>query len=585
VLILAATAVLHGPSLVNPFFIDDYVYIDTVRRLDAAGLGELLTTSTMGEEASSVWWTPAGALPFYRPAGELSFLWDFRLSGLSPASYHVTNLLLHLLCTWLVWRLALRLSGSVAASLAAAVVFAFHPVHSEAVLWISGRFDLLVCACVVPAVLCWMRWGDGGRGARVWLAASLGMFVLGLLCKETALILPAMVLVGECIGWRPGQPRSWTRVLAGLAAFGLIAAAYLAGRFAMFGGLGTLPPPYGLDTSSPLTAARALAWNFGQYVLDFVLWIQVDAIYLSDLWKAHAVRFALVLGICVLLIAALLRVAGRSIQLRTGFAWAALFTAPALMAMVGERNVYLASVGVALALGAGVGALWTRTAGAPAGRARLRRGLTAIGAAALAVFAVELATMWVVASTGEKVIRDVMALCPAPPPDARIYVVHQCPFNAVGFEQALRLRYGRDDIRACALTLAPDVRHTSRDALFASSPCALVVRREGGRFFESFIERFHLFSRDSAADLSAAAQRLGLTLVDPPASIDDVRELELVMPMLLSDPRLVLLEWNNEDIDSRWDYPKLQWKTRVEKVALTLLAPSAPERIESEPRP
>ncbi len=561
--VLVLSGLIHLPSLINPFFIDDYVYIDTVRRLDAAALGDLFTTSTMGEEASSVWWTPSGALPFYRPVGELTFLWDYTVSGLSPVSYHVTNLLLHVLCTWLVWRLGLALSRCEVAGLAAAAVFAFHPVHSEAVLWISGRFDLLVCACAVASVLAWLRWAAGGAGP--WLAMSVGMCALGLFCKETALILPAVIFAGEALAWR-GR-RDWRRVIGGLVPFAVVAGLYLAGRFAMFDGLGTLPPPYGLDTSSPGVALRALAWNCAMYVLDFILWIQVDAIYLSDLWKANGLLFAAALLLCLGLVIALIRVAGRSVQLRVGFAWTALFMAPSLMAMVGERNVYLASVGVALAIGAGIGALWKRTADAPAGRARLRRGLRVVGGVAAVVMAAELGTMWVVASSGEKVIADVMALVPDPPADARIYVVNQCPLNAVGFEQALRLRYGRDDVRAVALTLVPDVRSITRDTASAAGPSTLHIRRDGGRFFESFVEQFHLFSRDSASDLAAAANRLGLTLVDPPESITDVRELELVLPLPLRDPRLVLLQWNNDAIRGRLDYLRLPWASRVEPVS------------------
>ena len=569
---LVLVGALHLPSLFNPFFIDDYVYIDTVHDLGWADLGDLFTTSTMGEEASSVWWTPTGALPFYRPLGELTFAVDYRLWRLNPFGYHLTNLLLHLLCALLTWRLVRRLSDAPGVALTVATLFAIHPVHTEAVLWISGRFDLLVCASTLASVLAYFNWRSGGYGAWAWGLASVACYVIGLGAKETALILPAVIVAGECLQWRglnqknPEAPHLVSRLVA-VTPYAVLSLIYLAGRFAMFGGLGTLPPPYGLDTSSATVAIKALLWNLSQYLLDFALFIQVDAIYLSDYWARHLVVLTILVALCVGIIAVCARLTWSTRLFRVGMVWSAAFTAPCLLAMPGERNVYLASVGVAMVLaGAACAANW------------FRKVTKVVVAVCVVMVLVEQATMWVVASTGEKVFRDLLILLPDPPPESQIYVVNQCPLNAVGFEQALNLRYRRDDIRACALSLAPSVEGIAQDTVHQTGVNSIRITREGGSFFESFVERFHLFSRESASDLATAAQRFDFELRDPPASLTGLKTIELRLSLPLDDPRLHLFIWNNQKVRGKMDYLRLPQLTHLDTIDPSDLSPSTDPR-------
>ena len=65
--LLVLVGVLHVASLFNPFIIDDYIYLDTVHDLSWSGVPEVMDSATMDQDASGVWWTPYGDLPFYRP--------------------------------------------------------------------------------------------------------------------------------------------------------------------------------------------------------------------------------------------------------------------------------------------------------------------------------------------------------------------------------------------------------------------------------------------------------------------------------------------------------------------------------------
>lgn len=561
--LLAFVAVLHAPSLFNDFIIDDYVYLDTVHDMTWADVPDVVASATMDEHASGVWWTPQGVLPFYRPLGVLTFAVEYVVWGMRPFGYHLTNLVLHLLCTFLTWRLACRLFGGWI-PLAAATIFAIHPVHSEAVLWISGRFDLLVCACMLGSVLSYLNWQreDGGRWW--WGALSVFWFVAGLGCKETALILPAVLFLAECVRWRGrGAAYRFASLAVGAFAFGAVSLLYLATRFALFGGLGTLPPPYGVDFSTPAVVWEILR-NASFYLLDFVLFVQVDALYLAEFWTNHVWFLLLCTSMALALVWMGWRVARGTLGFRLGLLWVVCFVAPAMLTMPGERNVYLASVGVAL-VGAGVvDALVRRYRPGGVGAVRLRRSAAALLAICVVMVGVEHVLMWRVATTSENVYKSLLAILPDPPPDTRIYVVNQCPINAVGFTQAVRLIYGRDDVLACNLTLSPRLEETgSNDIVYQLGPSSIRVVRENGRFFESFIERFLMFS-GPVEDMGQSARRMDLELLTVPASVDALDEFEFKLPYELGDERLQLLTWNNSHVrtlaDLIWlaDWPLLE---------------------------
>jgi hypothetical protein len=555
--LLICVSLLHLPGLLNPFFIDDYVYLETVKDLTISRVGEIFTTSTMGEEASGVWWTPAGALPFYRPIGEMTFALDWAIWGLRPAGYHLTNLLLHTLCVYLVWRLARRLFGPGVVPVAVALVFGLHPVHHEAVAWISGRFDLLVCATVTASTLAYLRWRSGGPQSGRWLGLALGGFVVGLGCKETGLILPAMIVAIEVLlPRRPGADRPVGQRLGAIAVFGVLSLAYLGGRFMLFDGLGHLPPPYGLDRSTTMTAVRSLAWNLSQYMLDLALFIQVDAIYLADFWSRNMGVMLAALAVALLIFVGSAVVAWRHPGWRIGLVWLAVFTAPSLLAMPGERNVYLASAGIALMAG-GVLQMLRRGEGEGSRLPAIvrRAGFTLVGLWVVMGF-VEQGVMWCLASAGEKVFTDLEAMLPDPPPDARIFVVNQCPLNAVGFDQAIRLRYDRSDLTACALSLSPAIETGSKDVVIRTGPDTVRLEREGALLFGSFIERFHLFS-EPVESLPVAARRMGLEILNPPTTYDGLRSLEFRLPVNVDDPRLQLFVWDNHQVLGRGDFPFL----------------------------
>ena len=155
-----------------------------------------------------------------RPVLALSYTLQW-ISGAGPFGFHCFNLAVHALAVVLVWRLCLRLVGTVPA-LVGALIFAVHPVQTEAVTYVIGRSALLSTVFYLSGLLLW----SGDRRRRLLALAAL---VLALGCKETAITWPmALVLVEMAAaptdGWRAAFRRTrpaW--IVAGLGLLLLLA--------------------------------------------------------------------------------------------------------------------------------------------------------------------------------------------------------------------------------------------------------------------------------------------------------------------------------------------------------------------------
>lgn len=129
---------------------------------------------------------------FYRPVLNLSFMLNAILSGETPFSYRLFNLSLHLINGCIVFHILRRLGYSNRLSLTASLVFEVNPVLTNAIVWIPGRTDSLLGFFVFLGFLCSLNFVQL-RGRR-YLILYLCMLALGLLTKETAIIMPLAAL-------------------------------------------------------------------------------------------------------------------------------------------------------------------------------------------------------------------------------------------------------------------------------------------------------------------------------------------------------------------------------------------------------
>jgi len=202
-----------------------------VRALDLRGI--FLTPSWWGEPGR------ASYAPAYRPVTTLSFALNHALGGLDPLGYHAVNVLLHAaVCVLLAVVLGEithrpRLAGT------AALLFAAHPVHTEAVASVVGRAEELAALAGLGAWWLVLRARRHARGRSAWLAGAALALGAGVLAKENAATIPAVVLAADAIVG-PGVTRARAAEYGALAA-GVVAA--LALRTVVMGGIGPTPGP------------------------------------------------------------------------------------------------------------------------------------------------------------------------------------------------------------------------------------------------------------------------------------------------------------------------------------------------------
>ena len=250
--IVSAVLIVYANSLTNGFVWDDHIYVEgnpfladpaNIRRLFNwrfyAGVHEILAGS--------------------RPVFLASLLVDKALWGAAAWGHHLTNILLHAANSLWVYALAWTLAPAWPLALLAGLIFALHPVQTETVNAICFRSDLLAAFFVFAALRTYLKLRSASkRSAFLLVAASAGLFGLGLLSKEMAASLPVLVLLTELyFGAAPGRAR---RLALALGAYALVAAAFFmfwSPRF-QYAGLG--PATAQLSTAGTLDIP-ALARN------------------------------------------------------------------------------------------------------------------------------------------------------------------------------------------------------------------------------------------------------------------------------------------------------------------------------------
>ncbi len=134
---------------------------------------------------------PDAPANYYRPLNVLWFRINHAVFGLHPSGWHLAAVLLHLLATFLAYRVARRLTGRPLVAVLAALVFGVHPMRHEVVAWVSGTTESLWSVLFFCAFLAYLRSRENHR--IVWMGISCLCYTAALLSKETAMVLPVVV--------------------------------------------------------------------------------------------------------------------------------------------------------------------------------------------------------------------------------------------------------------------------------------------------------------------------------------------------------------------------------------------------------
>jgi protein O-mannosyl-transferase len=331
------TAALYAPAVRSDFILDDFTLILLNPVLDSWSHWHLAFTQ-------HVWGAvdPPVEPRHYRPLHVLWMLLNKQAFGGVAPWWHFMSLVLHLASTLLVYRLALHFAGEERPWTAAlaAVLFALHPVHAEAVVWISAVTDLLATFFLLAAFLLYLTYRDT---ARKWqLAASLACATAALMSKETTVVFPVVIAAYESM-----RERDRRRPLLSFV-YALPVALYFVARVIAI----PAAPPAVVDatafqvvTSAPLVLLR---------YAEMLLWpTQLSFFYAPELTQLWSWRAAMALAILLISVITLLRLVRRDPGLRPPLLWLAAFAVVPLAAIavfnrdnwLHDRHMYLPSVG------------------------------------------------------------------------------------------------------------------------------------------------------------------------------------------------------------------------------------------------
>ena len=184
-LILSTAFLIYSPSLKNNFIWDDFHLIVNEPNIRSF---EKLPVAFKTHLFQNV-----GGSNFYRPVQTISFMLDYAIWRLNPFGYHLTNILFHLLNVILVYFFVSRIFKNPDIALLTSLIFAIHPINTEALAYISGRADPLSVFLFLSALLCYIRFKDGDKKPLFFF--SLLLFTVSLLTKEAVLIFPLILIL------------------------------------------------------------------------------------------------------------------------------------------------------------------------------------------------------------------------------------------------------------------------------------------------------------------------------------------------------------------------------------------------------
>ena len=350
-LLCLLTAAVFWEGLDGQFVWDDFwLIVNNATMRDSSRLGELLTTGfwdiTSSKADVSETYTHV-----YRPVVSLALFAQQQMFGLDARGFHVVSLVLHLGIVAMVFGLLRRSGpsgpGGWLGALAGAALFAVHPTRAESVAWISGSTELWMGLLVFAGYTVWVA-------RPTWTIAASMLFGLALFAKETAIVVPAVLLVDMFA--RQGAV-DWKRWGAATATFFVFVLARIVAM--------PLPPRAGSEFDG---LPRRVVATAGHYI-EATVWPWQPL--LARGFRQTDCSGALVAPLHVLVvggvgIAAVLFLCLKWRTLRhkawaLGIAWFVLFLAPVLnvvdmhaLGLAGDRFLYVPLFGVAVLLTHGV---------------------------------------------------------------------------------------------------------------------------------------------------------------------------------------------------------------------------------------
>ena len=304
----------------------------------------------------------------YRPVGTLLLFLNHSLFGKDPTGTRAVTLLLHILCSGLVYVLSESLFRDRLKSFIAALLFVSHPVHIEVIAVVTFNEDVLATLFYMLAVILYRLGRRATSRAPALYGISLCAYFLALFSKETAVTLPLMLLALDRID-RQGATTVCREAIARHAGYWLLTIFYMWLRFVSFRYQGEAALAQFLGGSAYanlLTMTKVLAL----YYPKLLIWpVQLSPVYdfvpiSRSLWEP---RIALAGLLSAVVLYGLYRLRTKSPEIVFCVSWVLIALLPVLNIvpflkrdLLAERYLYLPSVGYCLLLPMALEGLFSR---------------------------------------------------------------------------------------------------------------------------------------------------------------------------------------------------------------------------------
>lgn len=194
-LVLICTWFAYIPAFVNEYAYDDLAYV--------------LENKVLRDFSWKNAWTEF-ILGNYHPLTALSLKIDHSINEFNPRTYHIHNVILHVLTTFVFVVFTKKLTKSPLIALGAGLLFGVHPLHTESVAWIAERKDVLYTFFFFAGLYTYLVYRESGN--KNWYIATLVLFVASCLSKGMAVVFPVVMLLCDYLIEKENilfKPTSW----------------------------------------------------------------------------------------------------------------------------------------------------------------------------------------------------------------------------------------------------------------------------------------------------------------------------------------------------------------------------------------
>ncbi|MFA5411328.1 MAG: tetratricopeptide repeat protein [Candidatus Omnitrophota bacterium] len=223
---------IYFNSLNNDFILDDYALVVNNPLIKSAkSLGQIFKISPYD---AAVMDRDISYDKMYRPLQLLSYSIDYKIWGLNPSGFRLTNILLHLINSILIYYL-FSLIFNVNIAKIISLFFAVHPLNTSVVVYIAGRADLLASFFMLFSIILFFRFIQSKK--KIYYLLSFVSAAFALLSRENALLLSGFIFL--FLFFLKARPKEFFFVIP----FIILNVSYICLRVILFGGQGMVLHP------------------------------------------------------------------------------------------------------------------------------------------------------------------------------------------------------------------------------------------------------------------------------------------------------------------------------------------------------